>query len=150
MFALHQFGLLHVCNRFALCLYKVTHMHTNNACVPAWSVVIQAIDQGTVAVLQHGPTVIVLHVCLHPDTAQENNPPVPAVFQGRFEFSKGPLEERRRGNKEDKVHPQIGVVAPRPPAVDKLIAKEVLVPNVQAAKDLNLRPFKAATTALGA
>jgi len=42
------------------------------------------------------------------------------------------------------------VVAPRPPAVDKLLAQKVLVPNVQAAEDLNLWPFAAASTAFRA
>jgi hypothetical protein len=32
------------------------------------------------------------------------------------------------------------VVAPERPAVDKLLAEEVLVPNIKAAKDLNLGP----------
>jgi len=39
------------------------------------------------------------------------------------------------------------VVAPRPPAVDKLLAQKVLVPNVQAAEDLNLWPFTTASSA---
>jgi len=42
------------------------------------------------------------------------------------------------------------VVAPRPPAVDKLLAQKVLVPNVQAAEDLNLWPFTATSTTLRA
>ena len=49
-----------------------------NAFVPARRVVVQAIDQGAVAVHQHRPTLIVLHVCLHPETAQEHHPPEPA------------------------------------------------------------------------
>ena len=35
------------------------------------------------------------------------------------------------------------MVSSRPPAVDKLLAKKVLVPNIQAAKDLNLGPIEA-------
>jgi hypothetical protein len=38
----------------------------------------------------------------------------------------------------------------RPPAVDKLLAEKVLVPNIEATKDLNLRPFTAASTAFRA
>ncbi len=41
------------------------------------------------------------------------------------------------------------MVGPERPAVDKLRAVEVLVPNVKAAEDLNLRPFATAPTALG-
>jgi len=37
------------------------------------------------------------------------------------------------------------VVAPERPAVDKLHAEKVLVPDIQAAEDLNLGPFMAAT-----
>jgi len=121
-----------------------------NAFVPARGEVVQAIDQGAVAVHQHRPTLIVLHVCLHPETAQEHHPPEPARVQGGFEIGKGPLVEWGRGNEEDKVHPHIRVVAPRPPAVDKLLAQKVLVPNVQAAEDLNLWPFTATSTTLRA
>ena len=35
----------------------------------------------------------------------------------------------------------IRVVAPRPPAVDKLLAQKVLVPYIQPAKDLDPWPF---------
>ncbi len=55
------------------------------------------------------------------------------------------LKERGRGNEEDKVHPHLLVVAPEVgperPAFDKLLAKEVLVPDIKAAEDLNLRPI---------
>ncbi len=40
------------------------------------------------------------------------------------------------------------MVSSRPPAVDKLLAKNVLVPNIQAAKDLNLGPIEAPSAAL--
>ena len=85
-------------------------------------VVVQAINQGTVAVHQHGPTPIVLHVSLHPETAKEHHAPEPAVVQGGLKISKGFLVERGRRNEEDKVHPQTGMVAQRPPAVNKLLA----------------------------
>jgi hypothetical protein len=51
------------------------------------------------------------------------------------------LKERGRGNEEDKVHLHLLVVAPERPAFDKLLAKEVLVPDIKAAEDLNLRPI---------
>jgi hypothetical protein len=38
-------------------------------------------------------------------------------------------------------------VGPERPAVDKLLAEEVLVPNVKAAEDLNLRPLSTASAA---
>ena len=41
------------------------------------------------------------------------------------------------------------VVGPERPAVEKLLAMEVLVPDVEAAEDLNLRPLATAPTALG-
>ena len=41
------------------------------------------------------------------------------------------------------------MVGPERPAVDKLRAVEVLVLNVKAAEDLNLRPFATAPAALG-
>ena len=41
------------------------------------------------------------------------------------------------------------VVSPERPAVDKLRAVEVLVPDVEAAEDLNLRPLATAPAALG-
>ena len=41
------------------------------------------------------------------------------------------------------------MVGPERPAVDKLLAKEVLVPDVKAAEDLNLRPLATAPAALG-
>jgi len=39
-------------------------------------------------------------------------------------------------------------VAPERPAVDKLHAEKVLVPDIQAAEDLNLGPVKAASATL--
>ncbi len=46
-------------------------------------------------------------------------------------------------------HTHLLMVGPERPAVDKLLAKEVLVtvPNVKAAEDLNLRPVAAASAA---
>ena len=41
------------------------------------------------------------------------------------------------------------VVGPERPAVDKLLAEEVLVPDVKAAEDLNLRPLATTPAALG-
>ena len=41
------------------------------------------------------------------------------------------------------------MVGPERPAVDKLRAKEVLVPDVKAAEDLNLRPLATTPAALG-
>ena len=38
------------------------------------------------------------------------------------------------------------MVSSRPPAVDKLLAEKVLVPNIQAAEDLNLWPFMTAAS----
>ena len=45
------------------------------AFVPALREVVQAIDHAAVAVLQHGPTVGVLHVRPHPDAEQEQHTP---------------------------------------------------------------------------
>ncbi len=67
--------------------------------------------------------------------------PVPAAFQGSVEFGAGPLKERGRGDEEDKIHPHLLVVAPERPAVDKLLAKEVLVPDIKAAEDMDFGPF---------
>ena len=41
------------------------------------------------------------------------------------------------------------MVSPERPAIDKLLAEEILVPNVKAAEDLNLRPLATAPAALG-
>ena len=46
-------------------------------------------------------------------------------------------------------HTHLLVVGPERPAVDKLLAKEVLVPDVKAAEDLNLRPVTTASAAIG-
>ena len=113
-------------------------------------IVVETIDHGTVAVLQNGPAVSVLLVRLHPDTEQKHHAPVPATFQGRVEFSAGPLKERGRGDEEDKIHPHLLVVAPERPAVDKLLAKEVLVPDIKAAEDLDFRPITTTPASLGA
>ena len=42
------------------------------------------------------------------------------------------------------------MVASERPAVDKLLAKEVLVPDIKAAEDLNLGPFTTTPASLGA
>ena len=86
----------------------------------------------------------------HPfrDAEQERHTPVPAIFQGHVEFGAATLKERGRADEEDKVHPDLFVVAPERPAIDKLLAKEVLVPNIKAAEDLNLRPFHTTPAAL--
>jgi len=39
-------------------------------------------------------------------------------------------------------------MASRPPAIDKLLAQKVFVPNIQAAKDLNFGPIEAPSAAL--
>ena len=62
-------------------------------------------------------------------------------LQGCVEFGPAPLKEGGRGNEEDKVHQHLLVVASERPAVDKLLAQEVLVPDIKAAEDLNLGPF---------
>jgi len=103
-------------------------------------IVVEGIHQGTVAVHQNGPTVSILLVCLHPQTEQQQHAPVPAAIQGRVEFGAGPLEKRGRGNEEDKVHPHLLVVAHERPAVDKVLAKKVLVPDIKAAEDLDFGP----------
>ena len=108
---------------------------------PARGIVVEAIDHGTVAVHQNRPAISILLVRLHPDTEQEHHAPVPAILQGCVEFGQSPLKERGRGNEEDNVHPPLLVVAPERPAVDKLLAKEVLVPDIKAAEDLNLGPI---------
>ena len=123
----------------------------SNAFSPAARrIVVEAIDHGTVAVLQNGPAVSVLLVRLHPDTEQKHHAPVPAAFQGRVEFGAGPLKERGRGDEEDKIHPHLLVVAPERPAVDKLLAKEVLVPDIKAAEDLDFRPITTTSASVGA
>ena len=86
--------------------------------------------------------------CLHTNQKQEDHTPVPAITQRDVEFSAGFLEERGRGNKEDKVHPHMLAMALEWPAVDKLLAEEVFMPNVQAAEDLCLRPLSASAAAI--
>ena len=117
------------------------------AFLPARRAVVQAIDHGTVTVLQHGPTVGVLHVRSHPDAEQQHHAPVPAIVQCDVELCTGFLAKRGRGYEEDIVHPHFVVVAPERPAVCQLHAEKVLVPDIQAAEDLNLRPFKTASGA---
>ena len=113
-------------------------------------IVVQAIDHGTVAVHQNGPAVPILLVRLHPNTEQQQHAPVPAAFKGHVEFGAGPLKERGRGDEEDKVHPHLLVVAPEWPAVDKLLAKKVLVPDIKAAEDLDFGPISTTPASLGA
>ena len=95
---------------------------------------------GAVAVHQNRPAISVLLVCLHTDPKQVNHTPEPAIIQCDVEFSVGSLEEWGWRNKEDKVQPHVLMVAPKRPAVDKLVAKAVFVSNVQAAEDLYLKP----------
>ena len=116
----------------------------------ARGIVVEAIDHGAVAVHQNRPALPILLVRLHPDTKQEHHAPVPARIQGGVEFGAGPLKERGRGNEEDIVHPHLVVVAPERPAVDKLLAEEVLVPDIKAAEDLDLRPITTTPAAFGA
>jgi len=70
---------------FAQGLFLVYIWFTSNsdkiAFLPALRVVVQAIDHGAVTVLQHGPTVGVLHVRPHPDAEQQHPAPVPAIVQ---------------------------------------------------------------------
>ncbi len=84
-------------------------------------------------------------VCLHADVEQEHHAPVPAVIKGPgdIELCTGPLEERGRGDEENKVHPYLVVLAPERPAVDKLpvLAEKVLLPYIKLTEDLNLRPI---------
>jgi hypothetical protein len=116
---------------------------------PARRIVVEAIDHGTVAVLQYRPAISILLIRLHPDTEQKHHPSVPAIIQGCVKFGPAPLKERWWGNEEDKVHPHMLVVAPERPAVDKLQAKEVLVPNIKAAEDLNLGPIVTTAASFG-
>jgi hypothetical protein len=109
-------------------------------------IVVEAIDHGTVAVHQNGPAVPILLVRLHPDTAQQHHSPVPAAIQGHVKLGAGPLKERGRGDEEDKVHPHLFVVAAEGPAVDKLLAKKVLVPDIKAAEDLDFGPLTTTST----
>ncbi len=134
VFTLFMCGVHIVCTKSLRC----TSCH---AFSPARGIVVEAIDHGTVAVHQNQPAISILLVRLHPDTEQEHHAPVPAILQGCVEFGPGPLKERVRGNEEEKVHPHLLVVVPERPAVDKLLAKEVLVPDTKAAEDLNLGPI---------
>ena len=105
-----------------------TKLHCYAFSPAARRIVEEGIDQGTVTVHQIGPTVSILLVRLHPDTEQQQHAPVQSAIQGHVEFGAGPLKERGRGDKEDKVHPHLLVVAPERPAVDKLLAKRSLCP----------------------
>ena len=113
---------------------------------PALGVVVETIDHGTVAFLQHRPTVPVLLVCLHKDTEQEHHAPIPAALQGYIEICAGTHVERRRWDEEDIVHPHVLVVAEQGLAVYELVTEEVFVPDIKAAEDLNLTPFLATAT----
>ena len=108
---------------------------------PALGVVVQTIDHGTVAFLQHRPAVAVLLVCLHQDAEEEHHTPIPAAFQGYIELCSGSHVERRRRDEEDKVHPHVLVVAAQWPAVYELVAEEVFVSNIKAGKDVDPCPF---------
>ena len=85
----------------------------------------------------------VLLVCLHEDAEKEHHTPIPAAVQACFELGAGPLEEWRRLDEENKVHPHVVVMASKGFAGDKLAAKEVLVTYVKAAVDLDLSPVVA-------
>jgi hypothetical protein len=63
---------------------------------------------------------------------KEHHAPVPAIIQRDVEFCMGSLEEGGLVDEEDKVHLHLLVVAPERPAVDKLLAKQVLVPLIKA------------------
>ena len=104
-------------------------------------VVIQAVDDGAIAFLEHGPAVPVHLVYLHEEAEEEHHTPIPTAVQACFELGAGSLVERRRRDEleENKVHPHV-VTTWKGPAVDKLFAKEVLVTHVKAAKDLDLSP----------
>ncbi len=88
------------------------HTKTNNrACAPSRSKVVETLDHGAIAVHPDRPSVAVLLVQLHPDTAQEHYAPVPAIFQGGIgEVGAGSLEEWERRDEEDVVHPHLLVV----------------------------------------
>jgi len=114
---------------------------------PALGIVVQTIDHGTVAFLQHRPAIPVLLVCLHQDAEQEHHAPVPAAFQGDIKLCAGSLVERRRRDEEDIVHPHL-VVAAKGPAVYELLAEEVFVPNIKAGEDINPCPFVPSSTTI--
>ena len=97
------------------------------------------VDHGAVAFLEHGPAVPVLLVCLYEDAEEEHHTPIPTAVQAYFKRGAGSLVERRRRDEENKVHPHI-VMTWKGPAVDKLVAKEVLVTCVKAAVELDLSP----------
>ena len=115
---------------------------------PALGVVVQTIDHGTVAFLQHRPAVPVLLVGLHQDTEEEHHAPVPAAFQGYIKLCAGSHVERRRRHEEDKVHPHVLVVAAQGPAVYKQFAEEVFVPDIKAGEDVNARPLVSSSTTI--
>ena len=119
----------------------------HSACSPARCILVQAIDHGAVTIHQNRPAVSVLLVCLHADAEQEHHAPVPAVIKGDVKLGMGPLKERGRGDEEDQVHPHLVVVAPERPAIDKLLAKKVLVSNIKAAEDVDLRSFTSSSAA---
>ena len=115
---------------------------------PALGVVIETINHGTVAFLQHRPAVPVLLVCLHQDTEQEHHAPVPAAFQGYIKLCAGTHVEGRRRDEEDIVHPHVFVVAAQGLAVYKLVAKEVFVPDIKAGEYVDLAPVHATASTL--
>ncbi len=119
----------------------VQNVYTELLSPAARRIVVEAINHGTVTVHQNGSTIVILVVRLHPNSEQQQHAPVPGAIQGHVEFGAGPLKERGRGDEEDKVHPHLLVVAPERPAVDKLLAEEVLVPDIKAAEYLDFGPF---------
>ncbi len=102
----------------------------------------QAINHDAVAIHQSRPAVSALQ--------QEHHAPVPAVIKGDVEVCTGPLEERARGRGDegDKAHPHLVVVTLERPAVDKLLAEKVLVSDIKAVEDVNLRSCTSSSTAL--
>ena len=72
--------------------------------------------------------------------------PAPAI-DAYFELGAGPLVERRLLDEENKVHPH-AVMTWKGPAVDKLVAKKVLVTCVKTAENLDLSPVFAAASTL--
>ena len=111
-------------------------------------VVIQTVDHGAVAFLEHGPAVPVLLVRLHEHAEKEHNTPIPTAIHAYFELSAGPLVERWRRDEEDKVHPH-AVMTWKGLAVDKLLSEEILVTYVKAAEDLDLSPVLTTASTLG-
>ena len=128
--------------------YTVHKIESEFACVSPPHVVIQTVNHGTVAFLEHRSAVSVLLVRLHEHAEKEHNTPIPTAIHAYFELSAGPLVERWRRDEEDKVHPH-AVMTWKGLTVDKLISEEILVTNVKAAEDLDLSPVLTPASTLG-